>query len=158
MAKKDDKPRQRNIARLKDLKHRYEVMESHEAGIELMGTEVKSLREGKISLKNGYCTFRNNELYLMNVHISPYSHGTHVNHDPERPRKLLMHKRELEKLRSKAAEKGLTIVPARMYFNEKNRAKAEIALVKGKKLYDRREEIKKRDQKREMERAIKKYK
>ncbi len=145
------------VARSKDLTFKYEVMERHEAGLVLMGTEVKSLREGRANLKDSYCRFTGSELFLIGTHISQYSHGTHGNHHPERPRKLLLHKRELTRLHSKVAEKGLSIVPAKLYFKN-GRAKLEVALVKGKKLYDRREEIKRKDQNREMERAIKKYK
>jgi SsrA-binding protein len=145
------------IARAKDLLFKYEVMERHEAGLVLMGTEVKSLREGRANLKDSYCRFQGLELFLVGTHISMYSHGTHGNHDPERPRKLLLHKRELTRLQSKVAEKGLSIVPAKLYF-KKGKAKLEIALVKGKKLYDRREDIKRKTVNREMERAIKRYK
>lgn len=145
------------IARKKDLVHRYEVIERREAGLELVGTEVKSLRDGRANIKDSYCRFTQHELYVIGLYISPYSHGTHTNHDPERPRKLLLHKRELARLQSKVNERGLTIVPAKLYFKG-GRAKIEIALVKGKKTYDRREEIKRRDQNREMEREIKRYK
>jgi len=145
------------VARAKDLLFKYEVMERHEAGLALVGTEVKSLREGRANLKDSYCRFTGYELFLIGVHISQYSHGTHGNHDPERQRKLLMHKRELIRLQTKVAEKGLAIVPAKLYFKD-GKVKLEIALVKGKKLYDRRESIKRREQDREMERAIKKYK
>lgn len=145
------------MARLKDLRFKYEVMEKNEAGLQLVGTEVKSIRDGRVNLKDSYCRFQGKELYAVGIHISPYSHGTHSNHDPERPRKLLMHKKELIKLKSKVDEKGLTIVPSRLYFKE-GLAKLEIALVKGKKLYDKREDIKRKDQQREMERAIKRYK
>jgi len=147
---------EKNIARRKDLRFNYEVMETHEAGIALMGTEVKSLRAGAANLKDSYCRFTGHELFAVSLHISPYSHGTHVNHAPERPRKLLLHKRELNKLRSKVAEKGLTLVPSRLYFKG-GRVKIEIALVKGKKLYDKRAAAKKKEQRREMEREIKKH-
>ncbi len=145
------------IARKKDLRHKFEVIDTFEAGIELMGTEVKSLRARAVNLKDGYCRFEGHQLYAMSLHISPYSHGTHANHDPERRRRLLMHKRELIKLKSQVDEKGLTIVPSRLYFKG-GRAKIEIALVRGKKLYDKREAAKKKDQRREIERAIKSYK
>ena len=148
---------ERDIARAKDLLLKYEVIERAEAGLVLVGTEVKSLRESKASLKDSYCRFQGRELLLVGVHIAMYSHGTHGNHDPERPRKLLMHKGELFRLQSKVAEKGLSIVPARLYF-KKGRAKVEIALVKGKKLHDRRETIKRREQDREMERAMRRGK
>jgi SsrA-binding protein len=151
-------PRQQNenekeVARAKDLTHKFEVIERHEAGLVLLGTEVKSLRESRASLKDSYCRFQGRELFLVGVHISMYSHGTHGNHDPERPRKLLLHKQELFRLQSKVQEKGLALVPARIYF-KKGKAKVEIALAKGKKLYDRRETVKRREQDREMERAV----
>ena len=144
------------IVRNKELRFKYEVIETHEAGLELKGTEVKSLRAGAVNLKDSYCRFKEHELFVVGMHIAPYSHGTHANHDPERPRKLLMHKRELVRLKSKVMEKGLTIVPARIYFKN-GRAKMEIALVKGKKLFDKRAEAKRKEQRREMERAIKRY-
>jgi len=144
------------VARAKDLHLRYEVLERWEAGLVLVGTEVKSLREGRVQLKDSYCRFRGQELFLIGVHISQYSHGTHGNHDPERPRKLLLHKRELLRLRSKSEERGLAIVPAKLYFF-KGKAKLEVALAKGKKLHDRRETIRRREQNREMERAMRKY-
>ncbi len=146
------------VTRAKDLYYKYEVMEKCEAGMELLGTEVKSLREGRADLKDSFCRFQGDEIFLMNMHISPYPHGTHANHEPERPRKLLLKKRELVRLHSKVAERGLTIVPARLYFNRAGKAKIEIALVKGKKLYDRRETLKRKTQEREMEREMKKYK
>ena len=148
---------ERDLARSKDLLLKYEVIERQEAGLQLVGTEVKSLRESKASLKDSYCRFQGRELFLVGVHIAMYSHGTHYNHDPERPRKLLMHRGELFRLQSKVAEKGLSIVPARLYFKN-GRVKVEIALVKGKKLHDRRETIKRREQDREMERAMRRGK
>ena len=148
---------ERDLARSKDLLLKYEVIERQEAGLQLVGTEVKSLRESKASLKDSYCRFQGRELFLVGVHIAMYSHGTHYNHDPERPRKLLMHRGELFRLQSKVAEKGLSIVPARLYFKN-GRVKVEIALVKGKKLHDRRETIKRREQNREMERAMRRGK
>lgn len=145
------------VTRAKDLLHKFEVLDRVEAGLCLIGTEVKSLREGRANLKDSYCRFTGRELYIVGLHISPYSHGTHGNHDPERPRKLLLHKRELFKLQAKVQEKGLTIVPSKLYFL-RGKAKLEIALAKGKKTYDKREDLKRRDQNREMERAIRKYK
>lgn len=148
---------ERDVARAKDLFHKFEVIERHEAGLVLVGTEVKSLRESRASLKDSYCRFEGRQLFLVGVHISMYSHGTHGNHDPERPRKLLLHKIELQRLQSKVAEKGLSLVPARIYFKN-GRAKVEIALAKGKKMHDRRETIKRREQDREMERAMRRGK
>jgi len=153
---KESQGSEKIVARAKDLRHKYEVMETWEAGLALVGTEVKSLREGRANLKDSYCRFKDHELFVIGLHISQYSHGTHTNHDPERPRKLLLRKRELVRLKTKVDEKGLTIVPAKLYFKE-GIAKLEIALVKGKKLYDRREELKRKTQEREMQRAMRKY-
>lgn len=154
--KEEDPDIDRVVARVKDLRFKYEVVETFEAGLELCGTEVKSLREGGVNLKDSYCRFQGRELFIVGMYIAPYHHGTHGNHPPERPRKLLMHKRELVRLQSRVAEKGLALVPSRLYF-KRGKAKMEIALAKGKKLYDRRETIKRRDQDREMERAIRRY-
>jgi len=122
------------------------------AGIVLTGTEVKSLREGKASFNDSYCIFNHGELWIRSFHVSEYSHGTVNNHDPIRERKLLLNKRELKKLQSKIKEKGYTIIPLRLFFNEKNLAKLEIGLGKGKKLHDKRETIKQRDTERELKR------
>jgi len=125
------------------------------AGIVLTGTEVKSLREGKANFNDSYCIFNRGELWIRSFHISEYSHGTVNNHDPIRERKLLLNKRELKKLEAKIKEKGYTIIPLRLYFNEKNLAKVEIGLGKGKKLHDKRETIKQRDTERELKRYVK---
>lgn len=125
------------------------------AGIVLTGTEVKSLREGKASFNDSYCIFNHGELWIRSFHVSEYSHGTVNNHDPIRERKLLLNKRELKKLQSKIKEKGYTIIPLRLFFNEKNLAKLEIGLGKGKKLHDKRETIKQRDTERELKRYVK---
>ncbi len=119
----------------------------------LTGTEVKSLREGKAQIKDGYAALRDGEVWLYNVHIPPYAPASRENHEPERPRKLLMHKREIERLIGKTREKGLTLVPTRMYFRG-GRAKVEIALARGKDVGDKRQSIKEREMKREMERAV----
>ena len=119
----------------------------------LTGTEVKSLREGKAQIKDGYAALRDGEVWLYNVHIPPYAPASRENHEPERPRKLLMQKREIERLIGKTREKGLTLVPTRMYFS-RGRAKVEIALAKGKDVGDKRQAIKEREMKREMERAV----
>jgi len=119
----------------------------------LTGTEVKSLREGKAQIKDGYAALRDGEVWLYNVHIPPYAPASRENHEPERPRKLLMQKREIERLIGKTREKGLTLVPTRMYFS-RGRAKVEIALAKGKDVGDKRQSIKEREMKREMERAV----
>lgn len=125
------------------------------AGIVLTGTEVKSLREGKANFNDSYCLFNKGELWIKSFHISEYSHGTVNNHDPVRERKLLLNKRELKKLQAKIKEKGYTIVPLRLFFNEKNLVKLEIGLGKGKKLHDKRETIKQRDTERELKRYVK---
>jgi SsrA-binding protein len=121
----------------------------------LLGTEVKSLRAGKASFNDSYCLFQNGELWIRSLHIAEYSHGTVNNHDPVRERKLLLSKRELKKLESRIKEKGYTIIPLRLFLNEKNLAKLEIGLAKGKKLHDKRETIKQRDTEREIKRYIK---
>jgi len=148
---KDTKPSNINI-RNKKAGFEYAFLETYVAGIQLKGTEIKSVRNGKVNLQEGYCYFHNNELYVKSVHIAPYEKGTHYNHEPMRERKLLLKKKELEKLESKSEEKGLTIIPIRLFVNDRGLAKLEIALAKGKKLYDKREDIKKKDVRREMER------
>ncbi|MGH7227801.1 MAG: SsrA-binding protein SmpB [Nitrospiraceae bacterium] len=135
--------------------HDYHVEERLEAGIVLKGTEVKSLREGQVNLRDSYASVDRGELVLHHCHISPYSHGNIMNHDPVRPRKLLLHRKEINKLLGKSQQKGLTLVPLRIYFNPRGLAKVELALAKGKKQYDRREAIKAREVGREVERAIK---
>ena len=142
------------IASNKKALHDYFVLQKLEAGIELMGTEVKSLREGKANLKDSYVGFDRGEAYLIAAHISPYSHGNIANHAPERKRKLLLHKREIDKLRAQVQEKGLTVVPLRLYFKG-GHVKTEIAVVRGKKLYDKRETEKRREQEREEAAAMK---
>jgi len=142
------------IATNKKASHNYELGESYEAGLVLQGTEVKSLREGRANLKEGYASIEDGEVYLYNCHISPYSHGNYTNHDPMRTRKLLLHKKEIKKLTGKIKEKGLTLVPTKLYFKN-GMAKIELALGKGKKLYDKREAIKRRDAKLDIERAFK---
>ncbi|MBO8129580.1 MAG: SsrA-binding protein SmpB [Peptococcaceae bacterium] len=132
-------------------RHDYHILETYEAGIELKGTEVKSLRSGKANLKDSFARVENGELWLHNSHISHYEQGNRFNHDPKRPRKLLMHKKEIMHLWGKTREKGLALVPLKMYFKD-GKAKVELALAKGKKLYDKREDIAKRDAKRQMER------
>lgn len=125
------------------------------AGIQLQGTEIKSIREGKVSLKESYCSFRNNELFVINMHIAEYSHGNYNNHEPKRDRKLLLTKRELKKLQTKINEKGFTLVPTLLFINENGLAKLEIALAKGKHMHDKRETLKKKDAKREIDRMAK---
>ncbi len=134
--------------------HDYFILQKIEAGIALTGTEVKSLREGRANLKDSYVTFADGEAFLFGTHISPYTHGNRQNHEPERTRKLLLHRREIDKLRGQVVEKGLTIVPLRLYFKG-GKVKAEIAVVRGKKLYDKRETEKRREADREAAAAIK---
>jgi SsrA-binding protein len=143
----------KDIATNRQARFRYHFLETWEAGLVLTGTEVKSLREGKAQIKDGYATVRDGEVWLHNVHIPPYAPASRDNHDPERSRKLLMHRREIERLIGKTREKGLTLVPTRLYFRE-GRAKVQIALAKGKDVGDKRQAIKDREMKREMERAI----
>jgi SsrA-binding protein len=133
----------------------YYVDDKFIAGMMLLGTEVKSLRAGRASFNDSYCLFQGSELWLKSMHIAEYSHGTYNNHNPLRDRKLLLNKREIKKLQSKMKEKGYTIIPLRIFFTEKNLAKLEIGLAKGKKLHDKRESIKARDTEREMKRFIK---
>jgi SsrA-binding protein len=132
----------------------YHIEETFETGIVLSGTEVKSLREGKANLKESYAKVKEGELFLVNAHISPYSAGNIWNHEPKRDRKLLMHKREIHKLLGKVKEKGYTLVPLSIYFNEQNRAKLELSLAKGKATYDKREAIKRKDERRINEREL----
>jgi SsrA-binding protein len=142
------------IASNKKAFHDYFVLQKAEAGVALTGTEVKSLRDGKANIKDSYVIFKNGEAFLFNAHISPYSHGNLQNHEPERNRKLLLHRREIEKLREQVVEKGLTVVPLRLYFKG-GKVKVEIAVVRGKKLYDKRETEKKRELDREAAVAMK---
>ena len=135
--------------------HEYFFDNKYVAGIVLTGTEVKSLRDGKASFNDSYCIIHKGEMWLKSLHIAEYSHGTVNNHDPVRDRKLLLQKREITKIEGKLKEKGYTLIPLRIFFNEKNLIKVEIGLGKGKKLHDKRETIKKRDVEREMKRFIK---
>lgn len=133
----------------------YHILESYEAGIELLGTEVKSIRAGKVNLKDGYAFIRNGEAWLSNVHISPYqAGGNYFNHEPRRNRKLLLHRKEINRLIGQVEQKGLTLVPLKMYFKG-GRIKIAIGLAQGKKLHDKRESIKRREDKRDMARAMK---
>ena len=132
---------------------RYHLLDRWECGIELRGSEVKSLREGGVQLKDAYAELRGGEVWLQRMHIAPYKPAARENHEPERPRKLLMHRREIERLIGKTAEKGLTLVPTRVYFRGPH-AKVELALARGKEQRDKRRSIKEREQKREIERAL----
>jgi SsrA-binding protein len=141
------------VATNRRARHEYEILETVEAGLVLRGTEVKALRSGQVNFKDSYATVRNDEAWLRGCHISPYSHGTDANHEPERDRKLLLHRREIARLVGKVAERGLTLVPLRLYF-KKGRAKVELGLARGKKLHDKRASIRERDTRREMDRAV----
>jgi SsrA-binding protein len=132
---------------------RYHLLEKIECGIVLQGSEVKSLREGAVQLKDAYAEVQDGEIWLRNMHIAPYSPAARQNHDPERPRKLLLHRKEIERLIGKTAERGLTLVPTRIYFNGP-RAKVELAVARGKELHDKRRSIKERETRREIERAM----
>lgn len=141
----------------KRAKFEYEFLEKYIAGIVLVGTEIKSIRLGKASISESFCEFNNGELFMINSHIEEYSFGTHYNHKAKSERKLLLNKRELKSLYKSVQNKGLTIVPLRLFTNEKGLAKVEIALAKGKKLYDKRETIKERDTKIQLARLKKSY-
>ena len=155
MAKKGGKRKAApgDVATNRQAAYRYAFLDKFEAGMVLTGSEVKSLRGGKAQLKDGYAAINNGEVWLYNVHIPPYAPATRDNHEPERPRKLLMHRREIDRMIGKTREKGHTLVPTRIYFRD-GRAKAEIALARGKDVGDKRQTIKEREMKREMERAI----
>lgn len=128
----------------------YELLDKYIAGMVLKGTEIKSIKEGKVNLQDGYCYVNNGELFVKGINITPYAQGTHYNHEPARERKLLLKKTEIRKLESKMSEKGLTLVPTRLFVNDRGLAKLEIALARGKKQYDKRQSIKERDVKREL--------
>ena len=145
-----------DVATNRQAGYRYELLEKLEAGIQLMGSEVKSLREGRVQLKDAYATVRDGEVWLHNMHIAPYGPASRENHDPERARKLLLHRREIERLIGKTAERGLTLVPTRLYFKGPH-AKVEIALARGKDFADKRRALRERDQRREIERALREH-
>lgn len=135
----------------------YEILETYEAGISLLGTEVKSIRQGKVNLQDGYVIIRQGEAWLLNAHISPYQRsGDYFNHDPKRTRKLLLHRKEINKLIGAVEQKGLTLVPLKMYFKS-GRVKVLFGLAKGKKLHDKRDTLKRRQDERDMARALKRY-
>lgn len=136
--------------------HDYHVVETVEAGLVLTGTEIKSIRAGRVNLRDGYATIRDQEAWLLNVHISPYRHGNRENHEPLRERKLLLHQREISRLLAKVSERGWTIVPLRLYLRN-NRAKVELGLVRGKALHDKRDTIARRDADRDLQRTMKEY-
>ena len=138
--------------RNKQASYEYELLDKYVAGLVLQGTEIKSIREGKVNLKDGYCAFHRNELFVYNIHISPYAQGTVFNHSITRQRKLLLNKVELQKIEKKLDTKGLTLIPTRLFLSSRGFAKLEIALGKGKKLHDKRDSIKEKDVKRDLER------
>lgn len=143
------------LAQNKKAYHDYFIEESYEAGIVLKGTEIKSVRKGSANLKDSYIRIRNEEAFLENMHIAPYEQGNIFNHEPLRSRKLLLHKKETIKLSKVVKEGGLTIVPIKLYFDKGSKVKVEIALAKGKKLYDKRQDLKEKDAKRDIEKALK---
>lgn len=141
------------VADNRKARHDYFIEETYEAGIALAGTEVKSIRAGKVSLRDSYAEVLDGEVFLQQMHISPYEKGNRFNHDPKRPRKLLLHKREIKRLLGQTTQKGYTLIPLRLYF-KRGRVKVELALGRGKKLYDKREDIARRDAQREIARAL----
>ena len=145
---------QRVVADNRKARHDYHVLDSWEAGLVLLGTEVKAIREGRVNLRDSYARVEKGEIWLLNVHISPYSHTGYAHHDERRQRKLLLHEHEIRKLAGRVAEKGLTLVPLRMYFKQ-GRVKVQLALVKGKQAHDKRETIRRREIERETRAAVK---
>jgi SsrA-binding protein len=143
-----------NIAVNRQARHNYFIDEVYEAGIALVGSEVKSLRDGKANLKDGFARVQRGEAFLLNVHISPYAGANQFNHEPTRTRKLLLHSREIERLTGKTKERGFTLVPLRLYFKN-GKAKVELGLARGKKLYDKRDTLRRKEAQREVERSIK---
>lgn len=144
----------KSVAQNRKARHDYFIFDTYECGIVLTGTEIKSVRAGNLNLKDSYASFENGELWLTGVHISPYDKGTYYNHEPERDRKLLLHRHELIRLRSKIREKGLTLVPLSVYIKDGRRAKVELALARGKTVHDKRDAIADRDAKRDIARAV----
>ncbi len=151
MGKREEK----TIAKNRRAFHDYEILETFEAGIELTGTEVRSLRDNNAQLTDAFALIRGGQAWLNNLHIAPFQHGNIANGDPDRRRKLLLHKKQIRYLAEKTQEKGLAVVPLKLYFNDCNLVKVEIALARGKKLYDKRTSLKERDVKREIDRALK---
>ena len=148
-----DKNQKQIIANNKKAYHDYFVLETYEAGIELFGTEIKSIRNGRVNLKDSFCSVDDGEMFVIGMHISPYEQGNRFNHEPLRPRKLLLHRQEINRLLGKTREKGFSLVPLKIYFS-RGKAKIELALASGKKLYDKRQDLAERDAKRDMERAL----
>ena len=144
------------VAKNKKAYYNYEILESYEAGISLVGSEVKSIREGRISLKESYAEIKAGEIFLISCHISPYAAANIFNHDPRRVRKLLLHRREIKRLTGKVIEKGLTLIPTKVLINDRGKVKVEISLAKGKRAYQKRESIRERDRERELRAELKK--
>ena len=145
----------KTLAENRKARHDYHIEEKYEAGLSLLGSEVKSIREGRANLRDSYARMSNGELFVENMHISPYSHGGAFNHEPLRPRKVLMHRDELRRLEGKVNEKGYTLIPLRLYLNERGRIKVELGLARGKAKADRRRDIMEREARRDLERSLK---
>jgi SsrA-binding protein len=148
-----EEPRRRFVAKHPRARFQFEILETVEAGLVLVGSEVKALREGKAQLQEAYARFRGRELFLLKCHVPEYRHGTAFSHEPGRPRKLLLHAQELARLHARVSQKGLTLVPLALYFNEDGRAKLELALARGRRLYDKREAIRAREARETVRRA-----
>ncbi|KXU49707.1 MAG: SsrA-binding protein SmpB [Coprobacillus cateniformis] len=142
------------VSQNKKAYHDFFILDTYEAGIELKGTEIKSVRKGSVNLKDSFIRIKNDEAFIENMHIAPYEQGNRFNHEPLRTRKLLLHKKQIKKLQKEVKENGLTIVPTKLYFNT-SKLKVEVALARGKKLYDKRQDLKEKDSKRDIERALK---
>ena len=142
------------VSQNKKAYHDFFILDTYEAGIELKGTEIKSVRKGSVNLKDSFIRIKNDEAFIENMHIAPYEQGNRFNHEPLRTRKLLLHKKQIKKLQKEVKENGLTIVPTKLYFNT-SKLKVEVALARGKKLYDKRQDLKEKDSKRDSERALK---
>ena len=153
MSRADEKPEIETVARNKRARHDYHILETWEAGLVLTGTEVKSLRDGKANLSDAYGVVKDGEVYLLNLHVSPYEQGNQFNHDPTRTRKLLLHRREIRRMIGAVERQGLTLIPLELYF-KRGRAKVALALGKGKQAHDKREDIKRKDDEREIARAL----
>jgi SsrA-binding protein len=143
----------RTVTTNRKARHDYHIDDTFEAGIALTGTEIKSIRAGRVNLRDSYATIKEGELWLLNTHIAPYQQGTYANHEPRRPRKLLMHRREINRITGKLQEKGFTLVPLRLYLKN-NLAKVELGLARGKKQYDKRAALRQRETRREIDRAV----
>jgi len=156
-AEKSSEKKSVQVAVNRKAKFKYEILESFEVGLALTGGEVKSLRDHKVSLSDSYAAFRGAELYLLNLDIAPYKHAGYATHEPKRPRKLLLHRRELRKLAGKVSQRGFTLIPLGVHFNNRGWAKVRLGLARGRQLYDKRRAIREREQKRDMARQSRKY-